>query len=265
VFLLAACGKQDDGAWLGYAEGDNAFVAAPLAGWLAKVAVERGAAVKAGALLFTLDDTSQTSARDQAVAATALAAGQMREAQASLALARKELTRQGGLLHASAGTKQNFDIAKANYDSAHARVTQIQAQAAQARAALVNAKYQLSERDVVARTTGKVEDVYFRTGEYVPAMTPVVAILPPENIYVRFFVPQTQLAHIRLGQQVAISCDGCAPGITARITFIAQREEFTPPVIFSIGSREKLVFKVEARTPGGLKLNPGQPVQVRPL
>ena len=96
-------------------------------------------------------------------------------------------------------------------------------------------------------------------------MTPVVSILPPENIFVRFFVPETEFAHLKLGQRVSISCDGCAPNITATVTFIASQEEFTPPVIFSIGSREKLVFKVEARAPGGLKLNPGQPVDVRPL
>jgi HlyD family secretion protein len=169
------------------------------------------------------------------------------------------------LLRASAGTKQNYDVAKANYDSAVARIAQIAAQAAQARAALANANYQLSERDVIARTSGRVEDVFFRAGEYAPAMTPVVSILPPQNVYVRFFVPETQFARIKLGQKVAISCDGCAADITATIAFIARQEEFTPPVIFSIGSREKLVFKIEARAPGGLALNPGQPVQVRPL
>ncbi len=265
VLFLAACGKEDDSAWLGYAVGDNAFVAAPQAGWVAKLAVQRGDAVKTGQLLFTLDDTSQTSARDQALAAIALADAQMSEALASLELSRKELVRQGGLLRASAGTKQNYDVAKAAHDQSAARVAQIGAQAAQARAALSNASYQLSERDVVSRTSGRVEDVFFRAGEYAPSMTPVISILPPENVYVRFFVPETQFAQIKLGQKVAISCDGCAAGITATISFIAQQEEFTPPVIFSIGSREKLVFKIEARAPGGLKLNPGQPVQARPL
>jgi HlyD family secretion protein len=96
-------------------------------------------------------------------------------------------------------------------------------------------------------------------------MTPVVSVLPPQNVYVRFFVPESQFARVKLGQRVAVACDGCAQNITATVTFIAQQEEFTPPVIFSIGSREKLVFKLEARAPGGLKLNPGQPVDVRPL
>jgi len=265
LVLLGSCSKNTDSAWLGYAVGDNAFVAAPQAGWVARLAVQRGDAVRVGQLLFTLDDTSQVSARDQAEAAIALAQGQMTEAKANLDLTQRELVRQSGLLRDSAGTKQAYDIAKSNYDQAVARVTQISAQEEQARAALVNARYQLTERDVIARTTGRVEDVFFRTGEYAPAMTPVVSILPPQNVYVRFFVPETEFAHVKLGQRVSIGCDGCAAGITATVTFIAQQEEFTPPVIFSIGNREKLVFKLEARAPGGLTLNPGQPVQVRPL
>ena len=263
--LLACCGQKEDASWLGYAEGEDAFIAAPQAGWMARVAVRRGDAVKVGDLLFTLDDTAQTSSRDQANAAIALANAQRVEAEANLALAQKELARQAALMAAKAGTKQAYDVAKANFDANAAHVSQIDAQGAQARALLSNAAYQLSERDVVSRTTGRVEDVFFRTGEYAPAMTPVVSILPPENVYVRFFVPESQFAHLKLGQRVSIACDGCAPGLAATITFIAQQEEFTPPVIFSIGSREKLVFKVEARAPGGLKLNPGQPVDVRPL
>ena len=266
LLLLAGCGR-DDGPqpWLGYVEGEDAFIAAPQAGWVARLAVKRGDGVKAGDLLFTLDDTNQASARDQANAAIAAAQGQLVAAKANLVLTQKEFVRQAALLAAQAGTKQAYDVAKAAYDSAAAQVAQIEAQIAQARASLTGAAYQLSERDVIARTAGRVEDVYFRTGEYAPAMTPVVSVLPPENIYVRFFVPEGEFAHVRLGQRVAISCDGCAQNIVAMITFIAQQEEFTPPVIFSIGSREKLVFKLEARAPGGLRLNPGQPVDVRPL
>ncbi|MEI9996197.1 MAG: HlyD family efflux transporter periplasmic adaptor subunit [Rhizomicrobium sp.] len=265
VLLLVGCGQPDDQRWLGYVEGESAFIAAPQAGWMARVAVRRGDAVKTGDLLFTLDDTSQAAARDQADAAIALAQSQRVAAEATRTLTQKELTRQANLLAAKAGTKQAYDVAKANYDSAVAQVGQIDAQIAQARASLSGAAYQLSERDVVSRTTGQVQDVFFRTGEYAPAMTPVVSVLPPENIYVRFFVPEAQFARVKLGQRVAIGCDGCPAGLTATVTFIASQEEFTPPVIFSIGSREKLVFKIEARAPHGLKLNPGQPVDVRPL
>jgi len=262
---LCGCGQDDNHAWLGYAEGDTAFVAAPQAGWVANLRVERGAEVKTGDLLFSLDDTNQAAARDQAKASIAQAQGQMGQAQASLALAQKELVRQSGLLRAGATSKQAYDQAKSSYDTAAALIRQIAATEDQARATLAGAAYQLSERDIVSRTSGHVQDVFFRPGEYAPAMTPVVSILPPGNVYVRFFVPETEFSKVRLGQKVAVRCDGCAKEITATVSFIAAQEEFTPPVIFSIGNREKLVFKVEARAPGGLALHPGQPVDVRPL
>jgi HlyD family secretion protein len=265
LLLVAGCGEKEDHGYLGYVVGEDALIAAPQAGWVAKLAVQRGQQVKQGDLLFTLDDTRETASRDQAIATLSQAAAQMRDARATLALARKELSRQSGLMKARAGTTQNYDIAKSNYQQAVARIAQIEAQEKEARAVVAGARYQLSERDVVARTEGRVEDIYFRQGEYAPAMTPVVSVLPPQNIYVRFFVPETEFAKMKLGQKVSITCDACAKNITATVTFIAQQQEFTPPVIFSAGSREKLVFKLEARAPGGLKLNPGQPVEVRPL
>jgi HlyD family secretion protein len=265
LLMLAACGEDKDKGWLGYAEGDTAFVAAPQAGWVAHLKVERGDAVKVGDRLFALDDTNQTAARDQAQAAIAQAQAQLGQAQASLSLAQKELVRQSGLLRAGATSKQAYDQAKSAYDTAVALVRQIEATEAQARAQLSGAAYQLSERDVVSRTSGRVQDIFFRPGEYAPAMTPVVSILPPGNVYVRFFVPEAEFAKVHLGQKVLVNCDGCANGITATVTFIAAQEEFTPPVIFSVGNREKLVFKIEARAPGGLPLHPGQPVDVHPL
>ncbi len=265
LLLTAGCGEKKDQGFLGYVVGEDALIAAPQAGWVAKLAVQRGQQVKRGDLLFTLDDTREQAARDSAIASLSLAAAQMNDAKAALALAQKELARQSGLMKAHAGTQQNYDVAKSAYQQAVARVSQIEAQQKQAQALLADARYRLSQRDVTAQTEGRVEDVYFRQGEYAPAMTPVVSVLPPQNIYVRFFVPETEFAKMRLGRKVSIVCDACEKNITATVTFIAQQEEFTPPVIFSKGNREKLVFKLEARAPGGLKLNPGQPVEVHPL
>ncbi|MBV8800700.1 MAG: efflux RND transporter periplasmic adaptor subunit [Alphaproteobacteria bacterium] len=264
MLFLAACGQSEDHGWLGYAEGDNALISAPQPGWLAHLHVQRGDDVKPGQLLFRLDDTREQAARDQAAAAIPQIRAQMKQAQANLEYARTTLLRQQGLARAHAGVPSALDQASANYKQAAASLSQLQAQEAQAQAALSGAAYALAQRDIVSTVSGTVQDVYFREGEYVPPSTPVISVLPPKNIYVRFFVPETQFARARLGQTVRISCDGCRP-LTARITFIAQQEEFTPPVIFSIGNREKLVFKMEARVAGGLPLHPGQPVEVRPL
>jgi HlyD family secretion protein len=265
LLLLAGCEKPHEGTWLGYAEGDNAFVSAPTAGWVTQVFVERGAWVKKGETLFILDETSQAATRDAAEAAIAQAQGQLGQAEANLDLAKKQLTRQEGLLRDGATSRQAYDQAKSAYDAASAQVAQIEAGETSARASLANAAYQLSQRRIVALTEGAVQDVYFRAGEFVPAMTPVISVLPPANVYVRFFVPEDQFSRIKLGQKVRVHCDGCPDNVVAAVSFIAAREEFTPPVIFSNQSRRQLVFKVEARAPGGLKLNPGQPVDVDPL
>lgn len=261
--FLTACGEKKSDAWLGYGEGDNAFISAPQPGWVTAMKVERGQMVHRGDLLFVLDDVREQAGRDQAAAALAQAKASLAQEQSNLAYAQTALNRQNGLARDNAGTPAERDLAFNNYRQASARIAQLKAQIAQMDASLNNAAYGLSQRRVVAQTDGPVQDIYFREGEYVPASTPVLSILPPANIFVRFFVPESQLSQVHLGQSVTIRCDGCKP-LKAQISFIAQREEFTPPVIFSVENREKLVFKLEARAPGGLSLNPGQPVEVRP-
>ena len=263
TLLLAACGQKQESAWLGYGEGDYAFVSAPQAGWLTNLATERGRIVHRGDLLFTLDATEQTASRDQAEATLTQAKASLAQEEANLRYMQTELARQTRLMRAHAGTQQALDQAENNARQSTARMAQLHAQIGQMEALLSGAAYNLSQRRVVAQTEGPVEDIYFRPGEYVPASTPVVSILPPANVYVRFFVPETQLAKVRLGEHVRISCDGCK-AMEATVTFIASQEEYTPPVIFSVGNREKLVFKVEARAPGGVPIHPGQPVDVRP-
>lgn len=261
---LASCAPKTQAPWLGYAEADYVYVAAPSAGWITGLTVERGASVKPGQHLFTLDADSQTASRNEATAAIRQAEQQQAAARASLTLAEKELWRQKSLLATGSTTKQAYDQARQARDAAAASLQQYGALAAQYRAQLSGASYQLAQRQITARTGGRIEDIYFRPGEYTAATTPVVAILPPDNVYVRFFVPEKQLSGLHTGQKVAISCDGCTP-VTATVSFIANSYEYAPPVVFSVTSRDKLVYKVEARAPGGIRLHPGQPVDVRPL
>ncbi|HEY1632607.1 MAG TPA: efflux RND transporter periplasmic adaptor subunit [Rhizomicrobium sp.] len=263
LLLLAACGGPDDHAWLGYAEGDSVFISAPAAGWVARMDIERGTVVHKGQVLFVLDDTQQQAARDQAAAVLPQIKAQVAQAQATLELNKKTLDRQIAIAKAHAGVPTALDQSQAAYTTSQGVVAQLQAQADQAQAALGGAQYTLSQREIVAYVDGTVQDIYFRQGEYAPATTPIVSILPAKNIYARFFVPETEFAKVHLGDTVQVTCDGCKP-MAARVTFIAQQQEFTPPVIFSVGNREKLVFKLEARAANGLPLHPGQPIEVHP-
>jgi len=290
---LASCDSPKENYWLGYIEGELALIAPPQPGWITSIDVARGAKIKLGDALFTLDAVRELAARDNANAAIAAANEQAGQATSQIAQARaeeaqveadiakneKELARQQELVRIGASARRDLEIVQAAADSARARRNQTialqaqgaaarrqaEAQARQAEANLTTASFNLSERTVHAQVAGEVQDIYFRQGEYANAGAPVVAVLPPANVFVRFFVPEPEVSKLMLGTPVRISCDGCAAGLTGTITFIASQAEFTPPVIYSTGNRERLVFKAEARAEGGLPIRPGVPVEVVPV
>ena len=116
-----------------------------------------------------------------------------------------------------------------------------------------------------APVAGLVQDTHYVLGEWVTANAPVVSLLPPQNIKVRFFVRETELGAVKVGQKLAVTCDGCAAPLAAEVSFISPQAEFTPPVIYSRQERAKLVYLVEARPApeDATKLHPGQPVEVK--
>ena len=116
-----------------------------------------------------------------------------------------------------------------------------------------------------APATGLIEDVFFQRGEWVSANQPVVSILPDDRVKLRFFVPEAEVSRYKPGTTVRFSCDSCAGGLTAKISFVSSRPEFTPPIIFSRDSRDRLVFMVEALPARPAGLMPGLPVDVVPL
>src|SRR5205807_855691 len=142
-------------------------------------------------------------------------------------------------------------------DIAAARQTLAAAQARQGAA-----ETKLARRKLASPVSGAVQQIYYRPGEMVPAGRPVLSILPPGNIKVRFFVGEPMLPAVKLGDAVEVTCDGCGEPISAKVSFIARAAEYTPPVIYSLEERNKLVFMIEARTatPDGLRV--GQPVSV---
>jgi HlyD family secretion protein len=293
TMLLAACAPEESTRWLGYVEGEAVLVAPPQPGWITTLNVQRGQQVKVGEPLFTLDAIREAAARDNAQAQIAAAHEQGEQAMAQLAQAKaeqaqieadiartsKELARQEDLVRIGASPRRDLETAQAAYNSALARRSQAQAlqgqaaaakreadaQAKQAAATLDTAAFNLSQREVTSLVSGRIENVFFREGEYAGNSAPIVSILPPNNVFVRFFVPQAEVANLMLGTPVHIGCDGCPPDLMATISFIASDVEFTPPVIYSVGNRERLVFKAEARAPMGLPLRPGLPVEVWPV
>jgi HlyD family secretion protein len=234
VLILAGCDDGKDPMFQGWVEAELIFVGPDEAGRVETLSVREGDQVALKAPLFTVDPDLQ------------LADVAMQEA--AVKNAQQAYDRAQALLKTQSGTQRTLDEAEAALRTAQARLN--------------SAQTRLTRRKMFSPVAGSVQQIYYRVGELVPVGKPIVAILPPGNLKVRFFVNEATLPKLKIGDTIAVSCDGCQPDITARISFIARSSEFTPPVIYSMEERSKLVFLIEARTDTPERLRIGQPVSV---
>ncbi len=234
ALMLAGCDNNNDHVLQGWVEAELIFVSPDEQGRVETLKVREGDHVQKGDVLFTVDDDLQKA--DVVVRNTAVVNAQ------------QSFDRAKELLKAAAGTQKTYDDAEASLR--------------QSKANLEWSQTRLARRNAYSPGEATVEQIYYRPGETVPAGRPVVALLPPANLKLRFFAPQAALPEIKSGQTVGVSCDGCEKGLTAKVSFIARSAEFTPPVIYSQEERAKLVFLIEARPEHPEKFRVGQPVTV---
>ena len=303
LLLLAACSQRTQEVALGYVEADYVRLSSPLAGQLAKLYLERGQQVAAGAAAFTLEQESERAGQEESrhrveQARRQLAdlqtgrrpdeiralQAQLDQARAALAASTADLERTQRLVRDQFVSPSRLDEQRATVQRDRARVDELAANLRQGRqgarenqvaaaqqeleaaeAQAEQAEWRVEQKTRTVPVAGTVFDVLFREGEWVPAGSPVITLLPPGNIKARFFVSQSVAGGLRLGQPVELSCDGCGAPVTARISFLSPEIEYTAPVIYSRDQRGKLVVMVEARPddPKRASLRVGQPLEVR--
>ena len=303
--LLSALGLgEESDRYLGYVEGETSLIAPPTAGRLVQRPVERGVQVKKGDRLFVIDPVVAQAdvARTEGALAEAksryenllkgkrpeekeITTAQRHETEAALANAEVEYKRQSELLAKGVGTRKDYEnaestlrqlrmrqaslVAQEKVNELAARPDEIaaaKAQVDQDQATLDQAKKRLDDLMPGSPEDGLIENTFFNTGEWVPAGTPVVSLLPPFRVKLRFFVPEEDVARAQMGETLSFTCDSCPPDLKARIIYVSPRAEFTPPVIYSQSARSKLVFLIEARPePTQTKLPPGLPITVAPF
>jgi HlyD family secretion protein len=301
--LLAAACSSRPASFQGYVEGEFVYLASSQSGHLEHLAVSRGQQLAAGTPVFTLEATEEQAAQRQAQHQLASAEAQLadlqtgkrppeveavraqlRQAEAAARKSALQRERDQGQYRIGGISREQLEasLSQANSDAAlvselqaqvevarlPGRSQQLQAQSGQVEAAhavLAQADWRLGQKSVSAPAAGLVFDTMFREGEWVASGNPVVRMLPPQNIKVRFFVPETVLGSLRVGQRVSLHCDGCAADVPAAITFVSTQAEYTPPVIYSNETRSKLIYMIEAHpaVADAPRLHPGQPVAVR--
>ncbi|MGH8558823.1 MAG: HlyD family secretion protein [Methylococcales bacterium] len=302
--FCVACDEERKPFFQGYVEGDYVYLAAPGAGYLNSLNVGRGTYVAAGTIAFSIDDDLEQFELDEAEAQMisaqekvanlkeprrepeiAALEAQLKTRQANLQFAQAQLKRMEDLVKKGFISKAGLDEARSVHDDNAAQVEaarellaayritlgrqpEIRGAEADLKAAgakMEQKRWQVDKKSVVAPSPGQITEIYYRPGEWVPAGQPVLSFLPDDRRRIRFFAAESDVAGIRLGQQVEADCDGCESPIRAKVTFISAQAEYTPPVIYSRETRAKLVFRVEAvPAPGdALKLHPGLPMDVR--
>ncbi len=236
VLFVAGCSNRPQDRFQGYVEGEFVYVASPLAGQLEMLSVQRGQQVTTGQPLFALDETAEKAAREQI--------------KAALVLSEAELARQGKLFRTGVAAPQDMDRARSTRDQDKRRLDQTD--------------WSFDQKKQAAPQSGLVYDTLFRQGEWVAAGKPVVVLLPPQNIKVRVFIPETRVGAIHYGDIAQVKVDGVKEPFVGKVSYISPKAEYTPPVIYSRETRAKLVFMVELifDVQAAADLHPGQPVDV---
>ena len=232
--VLSGCKERKDPGFQGWVEADMIFVSPDESGRVTKLSVREGDEVTPGMQLYSVDDDLQQA--------------ELYQNNATLANAQQSYDRAASLSKTGSGTQANYDAALSALRVAEARVNTTQTR--------------LARRKGFAPIAGTIQQIYFREGEMVQAQRPVLSIMPPGNMKLRFFVPETELPKISIGDEVKVTCDNCAADLTAKIYFIATSAEYTPPVIYSLDERNKLVYLIQARPSRPDSLRVGQPISV---
>jgi HlyD family secretion protein len=302
VLLTAGCSRPAGTGYQGYLEGDFIYVAAPLAGRLDKLAVQKGTRVAAGAELFTLEQSAELSGlreaaerfrqsqarladlmKGQRPSELAALAARLAQARSAAELSGRELERATKLHATAVMSAEDYDRTRLTHEANTKLVAETEAQlvtaqlggradavaaaqadVAAAQAAVDRAGWSVAQKTQSAPRAALVYDTLFREGEFVPATTPVVSLLPPENIKVRFFVPEAGFGALKAGDRVRVAITG-RPELEAHITYLSPSPEYTPPVLYNRENRSKLVFMVEAifmDAAAARDLHPGQPADV---
>jgi HlyD family secretion protein len=298
--LFSACAAPAPLA-VGYVEGEYVLLAPIDVAEIKTVAVRRGDRVKAGEPVAALEDSDANIAVAQAEAAVAQAEAQLadlkigkrpeeiavleatlKSAQAQQTEAERVIARLGDLLKRGIATQADYDQAETQVNVARANVGQAEAnlavaqlparpetinaaenQVKQAKASLQEAQWRLSKRTVTAPADGRIDDIIRNPGDLAGPSAPVLSMLPDGAVKLRLYLPEDSFSAVRVGSLLDVHCDGCQPGLTARVSYVSPDPEFTPPVIFSLETRQKLVFLIEARPEGNAgPLKPGQIVDV---
>jgi HlyD family secretion protein len=286
----------------GNVEAHESLVGFKVSGRIVELPVEEGQSVTAGQLIARLDsddfrqqlalDLASQHVRDSQLK-LALAGSRTQEiqaahdsvvdAQADLAQKTKDYERYEALYKKDEVTGQTRDQAETNVIRARATLGRLQqaynealegtrkeqiavdrANLHQASNAAGLSQVKLAYTELNAPLTGVVLVRQAELGEVVSPASPVVTIADLDHLWIRVYLPETDLGKLRFGDQVSIATD-TYPGkrYAGRVAFISSEAEFTPKSVQTEKERVTLVYRVKVDVDNtSHDLKPGMPADV---
>lgn len=261
--LLVACQKNTQ-LYNGYLDADLTYLASDFGGRMEKITAKRGDFVQAGQLLFKLEQVNESRNIAISKANQENLQAQYQQVIDKINYTQTNYNRLQKLQAQGAASSDDLDQAKQNLNVLQNQLTSIKAQLTGNKFEIAQKNWQLERKQNTAPESGIIFDNYFTQGEYVPSGTPILSLITANNIKIIFFVPETDLGRIHLGQTVSITNDGNSSAQLGTINYISAKAEYTQPIIFSSEDRQKLVFRVEAKLNHAdlTKAHLGQPVSL---
>lgn len=262
--LLVACTHQEDDSYQGYVEGELRYIGTNFSGELTELHVNRGQKVNTKDLLFALESNPEKTSYARALSQLLAEQTQVEVLKIQLCLEELKLARRQKLFQSGALAPEGLDEQTERVDSLNKQIKQASANADAAKAQVEQTSWAYSKKQMRTKVDAFVYDTFFKPGEFVESGRPVLALLAWKDIKVDFFVPESDLGTIRIGQKGVVTCDGCKP-TEVTVIYISPKAEFTVPIIYSEQTRSKLVFKIEAipDIKEAYRLHPGQPISIK--
>jgi HlyD family secretion protein len=275
VLLVGGCTRDDSlraRSVSGTIETDEVRVASRYGGRVEKIFASEGDQLKTGQVLVEIEATELRAQRQQAAAQLAeLEAGPRKEEleaakhdwealAAELDQARDDAKRAEKLfaektipaaehdqtLTRARTLERNVASSRSRYDLllAGTRPERI----SQARAQLAEIDSHLQEMKIVAPGDSVLEVLSVKIGDVLAANREVATLLLPQHMWVRVYVPEPWLGHIRLGENVEVHVDSePSKAFSGVVEQIARSAEFTPRNVQTVGERIKQVFGIKIR------------------
>jgi HlyD family secretion protein len=267
VLLITACSDGSSGIQLpGYIEGKYIYIASAYPGLLQTLKVNAGDKVVANQFLFSLNPHPEEDELHESQARIEQAKAELQKQQANYTLQKSIYDRKKGLFNRKVISTEEFDSVTNQLQQTDSGLLSAQANILALTEQTKKIEWIIKQKTLAAPTDGTVFDVYYREGETIPGSSPVLALLPANEVKAIFYCPEEYLGKIKLNQPVSLSCDNCSGPIKAKISYISPQAEFTPPVLYSNEGRSKLSYRIEAQPllpTNTLTLHPGQPITVR--